>query len=95
MGLSFLTPKGWQGGITNRVVYQYLRNRSADCFDLLNLRFGKELAKKRGLITLEVTNLFNRHFYYRIEPTYYLGNLANTPDFFPARRIIGKIQLWF
>ena len=94
-GLSFLTPKGWQGGITNRVVYQYLRNRSADCFDLLNLRFGKELAKKRGLITLEVTNLFNRHFYYRIEPTYYLGNLANTPDFFPARRIIGKIQLWF
>jgi hypothetical protein len=39
--------------------------------------------------------LFNRHFYYRIEPTYYVSTLANTPDFFPARRILGKIQLWF
>ncbi len=73
------------------MVYQYLRNRSADCFDIMNLRFGKELAKKRGLVTLEVDNLFNRHFYYRLEPTYFVA----TPDFFPARRIIGKIQLWF
>jgi tetratricopeptide (TPR) repeat protein len=95
VGLNFLTPKGWQGGINNRVVYQYLRNRSADSFDIVNLRFGKELANKRGLITLEVTNLFNRHFYYRIEPTYFVGTLANTPDFFPARRFIGKVQLWF
>jgi tetratricopeptide (TPR) repeat protein len=95
VGLSFLTPRGWQGGVTNRVVYQYVPNRSTECFDILNLRFGKELANKRGLITLEVQNLFNRHFYYRIERTYYSGFLANNPDIFPARRIIGKIQLWF
>jgi tetratricopeptide (TPR) repeat protein len=95
VGLSFLTPKGWQGGFTNRVVYQYVPNRSTECFDILNLRFGKELANKRGLITLEVQNLFNRHFYYRLERTYYSGFLVNTPDFFPARRIIGKVQLWF
>jgi tetratricopeptide (TPR) repeat protein len=95
VGLSFLTPKGWQGGFTNRVVYQYVQNRSTECFDILNLRFGKELANKRGLITIEAENLFNRHFYYRIERTYYSGFLANTPDIFPARRIIGKVQLWF
>jgi tetratricopeptide (TPR) repeat protein len=95
VSLSFLTPKGWQGGITNRVVYQYVRNRSTELFDLATLRFGKELANKRGLITIEVTNLFNRHFYYRLEPTYFAGNFANTQEFFPARRIIGKVQLWF
>jgi len=91
VALNFLTPRGWQGGITNRVVYQYVRNRSADCFDLVNLRFGKELAKKRGLITLEVQNLFNRHFDFLIEP-----RRSFIPDeFFPARRFVGKVQLWF
>jgi tetratricopeptide (TPR) repeat protein len=91
VGLSFLTPKGWQGGITNRVVYQYLRRRSTELFNIVNLRFGKELANKRGLITLEVQNLFDRHFGYRLEPLYYF----NTPDFYPARRFIGKIALYF
>ncbi len=91
LGLNFLTPKGWQGGITNRLVYQYVRNRSTEFFDIVNLRFGKELANKRGLITVEVQNLFNRHFFYRLQPTYYV----DTPDFYPARRFIGKIQLWF
>jgi tetratricopeptide (TPR) repeat protein len=91
VGLSFLTPRGWQGGITNRVVYQYVRQRSTELFNITNLRFGKELANKRGLISLEVQNLFNRHFYYRLEPSYYVY----TPDFYPARRFIGKIQLWF
>uniref|UniRef100_A0A7C3ZAT9 Tetratricopeptide repeat protein n=1 Tax=Desulfobacca acetoxidans TaxID=60893 RepID=A0A7C3ZAT9_9BACT len=90
-GLSFLTRQGWQGGITNRLVHQYVRDRSAELFDIVNLRFGKELARKRGLITVEVQNLFNRHFYYRLEPSYYVY----TPDFYPARRIIGKVQLWF
>jgi hypothetical protein len=90
-GLSFLTPKGWQGSVTNRLVYQYVRNRSTELFDIVNLRFGKELANKRGLITFEVQNLFNRHFFYRLEPSYYVY----TPDFYPARRFIGKIQLWF
>jgi tetratricopeptide (TPR) repeat protein len=91
VGLSFLTPKGWQGGITNRLIYQYVRHRSTELFDIVNLRFGKELRNKRGLITFEVQNLFNRHFYYRLEPSYYIY----TPDFYPARRIIGKVQLWF
>jgi tetratricopeptide (TPR) repeat protein len=91
LGLNFLTRKGWQGGITNRLVYQYVRHRSTELFNIANLRFGKELPNKRGLITIEVQNLFNRHFYYRLEPSYYVY----TPDFYPARRIIGKIQLWF
>ena len=92
LGLAFLTPNGWQGGIRTRLVYQYLKGRDADnLFALVSLRFGKELANKRGLITIEVQNLFNRHFDYLIEP-----RRAFIPDeLFPARRIIGKFQLWF
>jgi len=92
LDLSFLTPKGWQGGVRTRLVYQYLRNRSSDnLFALVDLRFGKELPNKRGLVTIEVENLFNRHFDYLREPSPVLGLYP----FFPARRIIGRIQLWF
>ena len=92
LGLAFLTPQGWQGGIRTRLVYQYLKGREADnLFALVNLRFGKELANKRGLITVEVQNLFNRHFDYLLEPR--RGFIPE--EFYPARRIIGKIQLWF
>ncbi len=90
-GISFLTPRGWQGGITNRLVHQYVRYHSKDLFAIVNLRIGKELANKRGLISFEVKNLFNRHFYYRLEPSYYFY----TPDFYPARRFIGKIAFYF
>lgn len=90
LGLSFLTSKGWQGGVRTLVVYQQLRGRSADnWFALVNLRFGKELANKRGLISFEVQNLFNRHFGYLLEP------YEPYPDFYPARRLMGKIALYF
>lgn len=92
LGLSFLTPKGWQGGVRALLVYQHLRERSSDnLFTLVNLRFGKELANKRGLISVEVQNLFNRHFGYLLEPSIY----SFTPDFYPARRLVGKIALYF
>jgi tetratricopeptide (TPR) repeat protein len=91
-GLAFLTPQGWQGGIRTRLVYQFLKGRDTDnLFPLVSLRFGKELAKKRGLITLEVQNLFNRHFDYLIEPR----RVFIPDEFFPTRRFIGKVQLWF
>jgi tetratricopeptide (TPR) repeat protein len=91
-GLAFLTPKGWQGGIRTRLLYQFLKGRDVDnLIPLVSLRFGKELANKRGLITFEVQNLINRHFDYLIEPR----RVFIPEEFFPARRFIGKVQLWF
>lgn len=92
LGLAFLTPQGWQGGIRTRLIYQYLKGRDSDnLFALVSLRFGKELANKRGLITVEVQNLFNRHFDYLLEP--FRFRISN--EIYPARRIIGRVQLWF
>jgi tetratricopeptide (TPR) repeat protein len=91
-GVSFLTPQGWQGGIRTRLLYQFLKGRDADnLVPLVSLRFGKELANKRGLVTIEVQNLINRHYDYLIEPR----RVFIPDEFFPARRIIGKVQLWF
>jgi hypothetical protein len=88
LGLAFLTPQGWQGGIRTRLVYQFLKGRDADnLFGLVSLRFGKELAHKRGLITFEVQNLFNRHFDYLLEPR----RTFIPEEFFPARRFVGKV----
>lgn len=90
MALNFLTPQGWQGGARTLLVYQQLRGRSADnLFALVNLRIGKELANKRGLVSFEVQNLCNRHFGYLLEP------YGPYPDFYPARRLMGKIALYF
>jgi tetratricopeptide (TPR) repeat protein len=92
LGLAFLTPQGWQGGIRTRLVYQFLKGRDADnLFGLVSLRFGKELAHKRGLITFEVQNLFNRHFDYLLEPR----RTFIPEEFFPARRFVGKVALYF
>jgi tetratricopeptide (TPR) repeat protein len=91
-GLSFLTPRGWQGGVRTRLLYQFLKGRDVDnLVPLVSLRFGKELANKRGLVLLEVDNLVNRHYHYLIEPR----RIFVPNEFFPARRIIGKVQLWF
>jgi len=92
LGFSFLTPKGWQGGVRTWLVYQRLRDRSSDnLFALVSLRFGKELANKRGLVSFEVQNLFNRHYNYLIEP--FRGLIPS--EFYPARRFMGKIAFYF
>jgi hypothetical protein len=54
----------------------------------VNLRVGRELPRKRGLVTFEVDNLFNRHFFYALEP-------VRNPEFFPARMYIFRAALYF
>ncbi len=87
--LSYLHPKGWQAGIRATLLQQWLKNRADNLFGLVDLRVGKELANKRGLVSLEVTNLFNRHFYYALEPTFF------NQDLFPARQVLFKLALYF
>jgi len=90
LGLAFLHHTGWQAGVKTTLVYQGLKDRADDLFGLVDLRFGKELDNKRGLATLEITNLFNRRFFVAQEPFRYAD-----VDFFPARRIMFKLALYF
>jgi tetratricopeptide (TPR) repeat protein len=88
IGLSYLHRSGWLAGIKTFLVTQQLKDRNDNLFGLVNLRVGREFPNKRGLTTLEVENLFNRHFFTALEP-------LRDPDFLPARRIMFKLAFYF
>jgi tetratricopeptide (TPR) repeat protein len=88
LGLAYLHSSGWQGGIRTFLVQQRLKHRNENLFSLVNLRVGKEFTNKRGLATIELDNLLNRHFFYALEP-------LRDPEFFPVRRIMFKLALYF
>ncbi len=90
LALAFLHHTGWQAGVKTTLVNQSLKDRADDLFGLVDLRFGKEFNNKRGLATLEITNLFNRRFFVAQEPFRYID-----ADFFPDRRIMFKLALYF
>ncbi len=86
--LFFWHPSGLRAGINSVLVKQDLTNRGDSCFGLLNASLGYEFPGKRGLVTLDVTNLLNRHFFYQTE------FVASEPVL-PARRIMFKLALYF
>jgi Flp pilus assembly protein TadD len=86
--LFFWHPSGLRAGINSVLVKQDLTNRGDNCFGLLNASLGYEFPGKRGLVTLDVTNLLNRHFFYQTE------FVASEP-FIPARRFMFKLALYF
>jgi tetratricopeptide (TPR) repeat protein len=88
LGLSYLHRDGWLAGVRTILVQQFLKNRDDNLFGLVNLRVGRELPRKRGLVTFEVDNLFNRRFTYVLEP-------LRSPDFFPSRMYIFRLGLYF
>jgi hypothetical protein len=90
LGLAFLHKTGWQGAVTTNLLTQHLRDRSDNLFGLVDVRFGKELANKRGLVSLEVTNLTNRRFFQALERF-----REFEPDFSPSRRILFKLALYY
>jgi tetratricopeptide (TPR) repeat protein len=88
LGLSYLHRDGWLAGIKTSLMQQFLKDRNDNLFGLVNLRVGRELPHKRGLITFEVDNLLNRHFTYILEPNRDL-------EFFPSRMYIFRAALYF
>jgi hypothetical protein len=55
---------------------------------LADISIGKALPNKQGLVNLEISNIFDRRFYYLREPVALEG-------FFPSRRILFKLALFF
>lgn len=86
--LAYLHKNGWLGRLGTFWVYQRLKNRADGFYPQVNLLLGKELAKKRGLVSFEVDNLFNRRAYYALEP-------GRSPEFFPSRRFLVRLALYF
>lgn len=86
--LSYLHPQGWQGFIRNYFIYQDIMGRDNHSFWLADIAVGKALPNKRGLVSLEINNIFDRRFYYVREPVALEG-------FFPSRRLLFRLALFF
>jgi tetratricopeptide (TPR) repeat protein len=88
LGLSFRHRSGWLGSIRQFLVRQDLTDRGDNLFGLTDVRLGYEFPQKRGLATLEITNLFNRHFYFEKE-------FVTLDAFYPVRRVLFRLALYF
>jgi hypothetical protein len=86
--LIFWHPSGFRAGLSSFLTRQELTVRGNNLFALLNGTVGYEFPGKRGLVSLEVDNLLNRHFFYQKE-------FVTLDSFFPARRIMFRLALYF
>ena len=99
VGLWYTHPSGWFASIVDTVVSQdlgglsnkFFEQQQADLgnpFNLVDITIGKYFANKRGYASLALTNVFNQHFFYQIEPDA-LGTFS------PDRQIMFRMALYF
>jgi hypothetical protein len=62
--------------------------RGNHSYYLADFSIGKALRNKRGLISVEIDNIFDRRFFYLREP-------VALDAFFPNRRILFRLALYF
>jgi hypothetical protein len=86
--LIFWHPSGFRAGFGSIFGKQDLTDRGDNLFALFNASVGYEFPGKRGLASLEVTNLLNRHFFFQNE-------FVTLDSIFPGRRILFKLALYF
>jgi len=97
--LSYMHPSGWFASIQDRVVYQDLGGLSdksyaqkqaemGNPFNLVDISIGKYFDNKRGFAQLAITNIFNQHFFYEVEP-------VELWNFYPDREIIFTVRIYF
>ena len=86
--LTFWHSSGLRGFLSGTLVYQDLRTRASELFVLADAGIGFEFPRKRGEVFLTVTNIFNRHFSYLVEP-------VKLEPFFASRRVSFRLSLYF
>ena len=86
--LVFWHPSGFRAYVRPVLIHQDLTDRHDNLFGLLDAMVGYEFPGKTGLASLEISNIFDRHFYYQRE-------FVTLDAFYPSRRILFKLALYF
>jgi hypothetical protein len=86
--LTFWHSSGVRAFLASTLIYQDPKNRRYDLFVLADAGLGYEFPQKRGLIFLTVTNIFDRHFSYVVEP-------IKLDLFNASRQVALKLALYF
>jgi len=109
ISIDYFHPTGIFTSITGTIMHQNLSSvRSSsmeneqiitetklrsDTFFLLDAIIGFRLPKRRGILSFEARNLFNKNFFYR--SINFFQNEAITPQFTPERTFLGRLTLNF
>ncbi|MFP3868406.1 MAG: tetratricopeptide repeat protein [Desulfobacteraceae bacterium] len=86
--LAFLHRSGWSGFLRSYLVRQDLTDRGDSFYGLADVGLGYEFPGKRGFASLEITNIFDRHFYYQKE-------FVTFDALYPNRRVLFRLGFYF
>jgi outer membrane receptor protein involved in Fe transport len=95
----YFSPLGLFGELVATRVDQTVRDseqnldRDQDDFWVVDAAIGYRLPKRRGIVSLEVNNLFDQDFFYQDDN--YLSSEPVAPRYIPDRTIVGKLSLSF
>ena len=102
LGLNYFHPSGFFAGVVGTYVDQEV-NRSNnslfaqgdDNFFLADVSVGYRFAKRRGIASLGIKNLFDKEFNYQDDSYREFSEDATTGPYFPDRLIMGRVTLNF
>ena len=100
VALRYFSPLGIFGQIGVAFVHQDVARRAAstapegnDDFVVLDAAVGYRLPRRRGILSLEATNLLDSGFDFQDDN--YRSNEPKTPRYLPERTILGRLTLTF
>lgn len=101
VGLSYFDPSGFFTGLSVTYVDQEVRRSPAfqtsgdDQFVVLDAAIGYRFAKRRGVVSLAVKNLFDTDFKYQDDSYREFRDEPATGPYFPVRTFMARIALSF
>ncbi|HZR02178.1 MAG TPA: FecR domain-containing protein, partial [Burkholderiales bacterium] len=100
VGLRYFLPQGFFGEVMATTVWQSIRRQAtatlpsgSENFTVIDVLLGWRLPGRRGIVSLEVKNLFNTTFFYQDDN--FRSTQIRLPPFVPERRVWLKGALWF
>ena len=101
LGFRYFHPLGFYLGATATYVRQRVDftnlaggGREREAFVVVDASAGYRFPNRRGLIAIEINNLFDEDF--RYQDLNFLASEPNAiPEFYPDRRVVGRLRLQF
>ncbi len=102
VGANYFHPSGFFAGVLASYVDQQVRRSPAstmaqgeDSFFVVDAAIGYRLPKRRGVLSLQVKNLFDEQFRYQDNSYREFSPEPATGPYFPARLVMGRVTLSF
>ena len=97
----YFNPLGFFAGVTATLVHQDVTREGAvkqegnSSFATVDTLIGYRLPNRRGVASIEVSNLFDQHFKYQDDNFREFSNEPSVGPYLPERSIIGRLTLNF